>query len=106
MQTLSPEQLAELDRELTNGRRNAVVYAHDGGQATKILVSRVHAEPRQWPDVRDYTASAMVDGREITEHGMLPSHAIARLIDSLRSAIDGKLPEAVMPNSDLPSTVN
>lgn len=106
METLSSERLGELDRELTNGRRNAVVYTNENGRTTKIIVSRVHAEPRRWPDVRDYTASATVDGREFAKHGMLPSHAIARLVEALRSAVGGIGLEAAAINSDLPSTVN
>lgn len=106
METLSSEQLHELDRKFTNGRRNAVLYANDCGQTTKIFVSRNHAEPRRWPDVKDHTATALVDGREIAEHGMLPSHAIARLVKVLRSAIGGEGLEAAAANSDLPATVN
>lgn len=97
-----PERLKRLNGELTNGRRTDVLHAVGDTYRIAMVVRRNHDIQRHWPEERDFTAMARIDGREIVEHGMLPSIAISRLVVALGREV-GERTEATATNNDLPS---
>lgn len=97
-----PERLLRLNRELTNGRRTDVLHAVGSKYRIAMVVCRNHDIQRHWPEEHDFTARAKVDGRELVEHGMLPSIAISRLVVAIGREISERT-EAAATNNDLPS---
>src|SRR4051794_40026073 len=75
-----PERLIRLNKDLTSGeKRRDVLHGTHAGSRIKIIVERVHAEPRRWSGDRDYKAIAVFGGKEYFRYGYSPSDAFIRL---------------------------